>query len=131
MKDQKRVNFKRNEGFRLIFNEPIPATFIILKINGNDVKSKKGEIQILDMSLKGTKIQTKFKLPIPHTRIEMEFVICDEPMHLVGELVWEKQRNQEFIYGVIFDDSAKLLQPQLLQQLKKYASKNKAEKNNR
>ncbi|RUL53206.1 PilZ domain-containing protein [Lysinibacillus antri] len=127
MKDQKRVNFKRNEGFRLIFNQPIPATFIILKISGKDVKSKKGEIQILDMSLKGAKIQTKFKLPIPNTRIEMEFVICDKPMHLVGELVWEKQSNQEFVYGMIFD-SAMLLQQQLLQELKKYAIKNKPEK---
>ncbi|TSI07394.1 PilZ domain-containing protein [Lysinibacillus sp. BW-2-10] len=127
MKDQKRVNFKRNEGFRLIFNQPIPATFIILKISGKDVKSKKGEIQILDMSLKGAKIQTKFKLPTPNTRIEMEFVIYDKPMHLVGELVWEKQSNQEFIYGMVFDSSM-LLQQQLLQELKKYAIKNKPEK---
>ncbi|WP_066295293.1 PilZ domain-containing protein [Bacillus sp. FJAT-29937] len=116
--------FKRQEGFRLAFNQPIPATFTILQIQGKKVDSNIGEIHILDMSLKGAKIMSQLRLPIPNTKIKMECVIADEPVHITGELIWEKKSYQGFMYGMAFNPVT-YSEQQLLQELKKYVIKNK------
>ncbi|WNS76136.1 PilZ domain-containing protein [Bacillus sp. DTU_2020_1000418_1_SI_GHA_SEK_038] len=117
--------YKRQEGFRLAFNEPIPATFTILNLEGKVDDSQNGFFHILDMSVKGAKIISIKQIHIPNFHIKMECVIVDEPIQMDGELIWEKKRNNEFIYGVSFIPKS-YSEQQLLQELKKYVIKNKS-----
>lgn len=117
--------YKRQEGFRLAFNEPAPADYKILNIEGNADGGKKGIFHILDMSVKGAKVISAQQFHMPNTCIKMECVIVGDPIQMDGQLIWEKKKNKEFIYGVRFI-SQTYSEQQLLQELKKYVIKNKS-----
>lgn len=124
MKDQNKKRFKRNEGFRLSFKEPIQTTFTIHQIEDKDVTSKKGVLSIIDMSLKGAKLISKLSLSVPHTIVSLENPLAEEPFFIEGELIWEKDTTEGFIYGMRFlSDSYS--EEILLQTLKEYVKKNK------
>lgn len=124
MKYQNKKIFKRNEGFRLSFKEPIQTTFTILRIEDKEVTSKKGAISIVDMSLKGAKLISKLSLPVPTTIISLKYPLVEEPFFIEGELIWKKDTTEEFIYGIQFlSDSYS--EETLLQTLKEYVNKNK------
>ncbi|WP_413378389.1 PilZ domain-containing protein [Alkalihalobacillus sp. 1P02AB] len=115
--------FKRNEGFRLLFKEPLVGTMSIKSIQGIGVESNTGAIQIIDMSLKGMKIISELQLPVA-TEILLKFMILDQPFRLRGELIWRKDRQQSCMYGVEFEPHS-YSEKELLDALKKYVVVNK------
>lgn len=124
LKNQSKKVFKRNEGFRLSFKEPIQTTFTILQIEDKEVTSKEGEIRIVDISLKGAKLTCKLSLPVPNTVISIEYSLAKEPFFIHGELIWKKDASEGFIYGIQFLSSS-YSEETLLQTLKEYVNKNK------
>ncbi|USG65015.1 PilZ domain-containing protein [Brevibacillus ruminantium] len=95
------IHFKRQEGFRFTFPAPLAATFAILKIQGREVETKKGEIHLLDISLKGAKAVSPLKVP-EHTQVLIEFTLERTAFSIVGEFIWLKQSQEGFVYGVRF-----------------------------
>jgi hypothetical protein len=116
--------YKRNEGFRLTFKDPIPGTFLILMIQGKSAGENKGILRIIDMSLKGAKVFSTLQLPTPNTQIKMETTINEQPITIDGELIWNKQVNNGHTYGVSFDPHS-YSEQQLLSELKSYVAKTK------
>ncbi|MBE4907531.1 PilZ domain-containing protein [Bacillus luteolus] len=113
--------YKRNEGFRLSFKNPIPATFLILMMQGKSAGANKGMLTIIDMSLKGAKVFSTLQLPTPNTQIKIDITINEQPLVIEGELVWSKKVSTGYTYGVSFDPHS-YSEQQLLSELKTYAA---------
>lgn len=124
LKNQSKKTFKRNEGFRLSFKEPVQTTFTILQIEEKEVTSKEGEIKFVDISLKGAKLLCNLSLPVSNTVISIEYPLAKEPFFIQGELIWKKDTSEGFIYGIQFL-SESYSEETLLQTLKEYVNKNK------
>ncbi|NEU29789.1 PilZ domain-containing protein [bacterium LRH843] len=114
--------YRRQEGFRLSFKQPIPATFTIIKMQEKTLESNKGSFHIIDMSLKGAKVISNLELPTPNTHIQMECMILKENLNITGELVWKKKTYEGFVYGVAFQFES-YSERDLLRKLKKYVGK--------
>ncbi|KGA97217.1 hypothetical protein AJ85_03495 [Alkalihalobacillus alcalophilus ATCC 27647 = CGMCC 1.3604] len=115
--------FKRNEGFRLSFKERIVGKMSTRGIQGIDIESNTGSIQIIDMSLKGMKVISELQLPVA-TNVLLVFMILDQPFYLSGELIWRKDRQQSCMYGVKLEPDS-YSEKELLGALKKYVVVNK------
>ena len=75
------MHFKRQEGFRFVFNEPIEASFKLL-INGQPVEALgSSPCKILDISPKGVKMFSEVKFGEYINRatlqVELQFVLED------------------------------------------------------
>jgi len=96
--------YKRNEYFRYTFGEPCDATFRLIK-NANATSememSKKGTCKIIDISPNGLRIYTQFQISIDQLKqVEMQFVLDESPIQIIGEFVWTKRKNDAFEYGI-------------------------------
>lgn len=116
--------YKRNEGFRLTFKNPVPGTFLILMIQGKSAGANKGILTIIDMSLKGAKVFSTLQLPTPNTQIKIETKLNDQPLTIDGELIWSRKTSTGYTYGVSFDPHS-YSEQQLLSQLKAYVATTK------
>ncbi|QOR68178.1 PilZ domain-containing protein [Cytobacillus suaedae] len=116
--------YKRNEGFRLTFENPVPGTFIILMMQGKSAGANKGTLTIIDMSLKGAKVFSTLQLPTPNTQIKIETTITDQPLSIEGELIWSRKSSTGYTYGVLFDIHS-YSEQKLLSELKTYVATNK------
>lgn len=100
--------FKRNEGFRFSFDEPIPADVIIL-VEGKpvDIERTRHKCSILDISPRGMKmfIEGDFgtKLNMTH-QLEIHFVLDMTDIVGIGEILWEKPYGKGKQFGVVFHD---------------------------
>ncbi len=112
--------YKRNEYFRYTFGEPCDATFRLIK-NANGTSevemSKKGACKIMDISPNGLRIYTQFQISIDQLKqVEMQFVLDESPIQIIGEFVWTKRKNDAFEYGIRLmgdHDSEKLITEEL------------------
>jgi len=116
--------FRRKDGFRLVFQKPIKASFKILLLQGREVESKEGTIEILDMSLTGAKVTTSLQIPARKTKIQLKCTINQEQMSMIGELIWEKESYKGNIYGMTFDPKS-YSERQLHTELKNYVKQHK------
>ncbi len=116
-----RMIFKRNEGFRLVFNEPIQSYFSVL-VDGKAVELENNRIacEIIDISPHGIKMGSDFDLTVYRTgnlHIEVFFVIDEQELKGIGEIVWSKNLGNGYQYGVIFNDQP-ALEKAIVDQLK-------------
>ncbi|MDA3128524.1 PilZ domain-containing protein [Aliibacillus thermotolerans] len=118
--------YRRNEGFRLTFKEPIQASIILPK--GKPLKE--ATLHVIDMSLEGAKIMTKWKLPNTEQAIKMRVRIYEKEMRLEGHIVWEKSTFQGYTYGVKLDADTYDVE-ELLEELKRYVRHDAIKLNNR
>ena len=100
------MHFKRQEGFRIVFNEPIEASFKLL-INGQPVEALgSSPCKILDISPKGVKMFSEVKFGEYINRatlqVELQFVLDVTPIQAIGEIVWSKPFGRGNQYGVLF-----------------------------
>lgn len=116
--------FKRQEGFRLAFKEPIEATFILLTVQGEKVTSKKGTAKLLDMSLKGAKMSSKLELPTTDLKLRIEFELNEEKLDIDCGIVWRRLGFKEYLYGLTFDSDS-YEEAKLLAELKGYVVKSR------
>lgn len=104
--------FKRTEGFRFTFGQPIEAKFIVL-IDGKpeNLEVTKLPCEILDVSPHGMKMfafQEVGENSNQRVQLEIHFVLDEVLIKAVGEIKWKKQYGKGFQYGLIFENQPAL-----------------------
>lgn len=102
--------FKRSEGFRYQFKEPLQTTCTIVE-NGKAVTSEAAIGQIFDISPRGIKLYTTVDLHAGKAicpRLEIRFVIDTQPIVAYGEVMWSKPYMKGKQYGIFFNNQAPL-----------------------
>ena len=98
--------FKRQEGFRYAFGEPLEAGAVVL-IEGKplDVERTRIPCEILDISPRGLKIamgedfnEHKNKV----LQLEIIFILDSTEIKGIGEIVWSKKFGSGYHYGITF-----------------------------
>lgn len=102
------MKFKRQEGFRYVFKEPIEASFQLIQ-DGKFVDSGKCyPCRILDISPKGVKMFSEVKLGEylnqATLQMQLEFVLDVATIQAIGEVVWLKSFGRGDQYGILFQD---------------------------
>lgn len=85
--------FKRKEGFRFVFNEPIEAKFVLHHKDGQAVDQPSRPCKILDISPRGIKIFTNAEIGQYNNesvQIEVDFILDDTNIRAIGEIVWSR-----------------------------------------
>ena len=99
------MHFKRQEGFRFVFNEPIEASFKIL-IDGQAVDAAENPGEILDISPRGIKMFSEVDLGEyinkANLQIEVQFILNVTTIQAIGEIVWSKVFGRGHQYGIQF-----------------------------
>ena len=98
--------FKRQEGFRYAFGDPLEAEAVVL-IEGKplDVEQTRIPCEILDISPRGLKIaigedfnEHKNKV----LQLEISFILDSTEIKGIGEIVWSKKFGSGYHYGITF-----------------------------
>ncbi len=106
------MQFKRSEGFRYEFPNPINANFKIL-VNGlaENIEQPVYECQIHDISPRGMKMFSEVGFGEHSNKIlqlEIHFILDEVAITAVGNIVWEKPYAKGRLYGLIFLNQPKL-----------------------
>ncbi|RKJ29777.1 PilZ domain-containing protein [Butyricicoccus sp. 1XD8-22] len=100
--------FKRQEGFRFVFNEPIEASFVVISTGEkSDAQKIKHSCKILDLSARGLKIYTEAEIGEYKNKpfsLEIHFVLDVTQIHAVGEIIWSRPFGQGRQYGIQLPD---------------------------
>ena len=98
--------FKRQEGFRYAFGEPLEAGVVVL-IDGKPLDIERTQIpgKILDISPRGLKMQAQedfneYKNKM--LQLEISFVLDTTEIRGIGEIVWSKKFGSGYHYGITF-----------------------------
>ncbi|TSI04293.1 PilZ domain-containing protein [Lysinibacillus sp. BW-2-10] len=98
------MNFRRKEGFRFVFNDPIEANFKIY-INGQLASADKYNGKILDISPRGMKMfcgpEIGEYLRSTTLQVEVQFVLDVTTIRALGDVVWSKPLGSGFQCGII------------------------------
>ncbi|MDI7740492.1 PilZ domain-containing protein [Lysinibacillus fusiformis] len=117
--------FKRDEGFRYTFSQPIPAIFTFHQINDREVKSSPGMADIIDISPEGMRISSKLLIPDigADVVLTLKFKLNGEELTFDGKIVWYKEMGKLTEYGInlIVDDSEKDI---IIKELKVFSKNN-------
>lgn len=100
--------FKRQEGFRFSFGEPLDAGFIVL-IDGKPVGGvdNRQACKVLDISPRGIKMRTEVDLNSYINKViqlEVFFTLDQVEIRGVGEIVWSKKYGSGYHYGIVFSN---------------------------
>ena len=115
--------YNRNEPFRYTFEKPVPGMFQIVAVDDRVVETSLGEINIIDISPEGAKLQSKLRLPDKKVKIYTHFKLEEREFHFIGDVIWQKQSGNVYQYGVHFllKEKAK---HELIESLKQYVKNN-------
>lgn len=101
----KTMQFKRKEGFRFVFNQPLDTSFKLL-LNGEPVDAESYSCEILDISPRGIKMFSEAKIGEyinkASLQIEIQFILDVTTIQAVGEIVWSKPYGSGHQFGVVF-----------------------------
>nr|WP_106783758.1 PilZ domain-containing protein [Lysinibacillus timonensis] len=113
------MKFKRQEGFRFVFNEPIEAKFVLLSKDArvdseslDDMDKVAYPCKILDLSPQGIKIYSDAKIGeyvLQPFQLEIHFVLDVTDIKAIGEIVWSKPFGQGKQYGVHIIDQPEIV----------------------
>lgn len=95
--------YRRHEGFRYTFNEPIECYFKLIKIDDREINSDYGNGHIIDISPTGIKLNSSLNLSHSNSliKIEINFTIAGTSFDLPGIILWQKKGyHQDYYYGV-------------------------------
>ena len=98
--------FKRQEGFRFAFGEPLEAQFVVL-LDGNagTLERERNACKVLDISPRGMKILTDVNLKnffAKSIQLEMYFSLDLLEIKAIADIVWSKPYGSNFQYGLTF-----------------------------
>lgn len=98
--------FKRKEGFRYAFGEPLEAGAVIL-IDGKPLGIERTRIpcKILDISPRGLKLMidedfSEYKNKV--LQLEISFILDAAEIRGIGEIIWSKKFGSGYHYGITF-----------------------------
>lgn len=118
--------YKRNEFYRYTFEEPCDATFRLI-IDTNETSqvelSNRGNCRIIDISPNGLRMSSEFKISIDQLKhIEMQFILDELTIRMVGNFVWSHKKPYGYEYGVRLlgdEESEKIITSELKNRRKK------------
>ncbi|MBM7693157.1 hypothetical protein JOC77_002596 [Peribacillus deserti] len=94
------MQYKRAEPFRFALQTPLAGFFTISSLNGIGGKSKKGEIEVLDISPNGLRFKSGLELPVDENiELIVSFKLNQTMLSLPGTLVWSKVYFGKWLYG--------------------------------
>lgn len=125
--------FKRTEGFRFAFGEPIAASFVIL-VDGKslDIEGTKYPCEIMDISPHGMKMFSSKEIGEHNNKLvqlEVQFILDEALIKATGEIVWSKAFGSNFQYGLVFENQA-AVENLIISELKIRRKKEVGQKNN-
>ncbi|WP_409294560.1 PilZ domain-containing protein [Peribacillus sp. SCS-26] len=88
------MQYKREEPFRFSLQTPVPGTFTISRNS-----SKKGKLDIVDISPNGLKFQTDLDLPDKDLELTVSFQLNESMLVMHGTTVWKKRHFGKYLYG--------------------------------
>ena len=114
------MKYNRDEPFRFTFTPPIPGFFSITRLKGVNGLSRKGQMELLDISLRGVKFQSSLDLPTTNEiELLLTFSLNEEEFILSGDIVWKQEGYKKYTYGFVFNDDPSL-NKRIIEELKKY-----------
>ncbi|PLS16479.1 hypothetical protein CVD28_15430 [Bacillus sp. M6-12] len=124
------MKYKREESFRFSFPVPVPGHFFITKINGEQGVSKKGVMELLDISPKGAKFRSVLNFPLnPDLELTLSFQLNSSAINLSGSIVWQKIQTGKYLYGFSIKQTEDA-QATLIKELKLYRKNQKGNQHN-
>ena len=98
--------FKRKEGFRFAFEQPVKAAFRLTK-NGDPIDPQASciPVDILDISPKGMKITTSYEIDDALTdEVQLFIIYCLDTIEIqsCGEIGWKRPGGEGYMYGLYF-----------------------------
>lgn len=99
--------YKRQEGFRFVFNEPIDAQFYLL-VNGKRVDLVLHPCKIIDISPRGMKVYTESHIATlgqyanDLMQFEMHFILDVTKIKALGQVRWSKPYATGAQFGLFF-----------------------------
>ena len=124
--------FKRQEGFRFKFKEPIQITFAIYE-NGKVNHGQTAMADLLDISPRGLKMFTEVDLGINPPPLDIHFVLDTQEVRAYGEVIWSRPFGNGKQYGIYINNQAPvedLIVEELKLRRKKEAAEAKKQNNN-
>ncbi|RXT06526.1 PilZ domain-containing protein [Ammoniphilus sp. CFH 90114] len=116
--------YRRQEGFRFVFNPPIIGSFQLTHIQGVETNSDKwGFMSVLDISLSGAKLATDLDFPHLKSKIVAKLKIHEHELNLIGDIVWKKKGVPHCLYGIKFTDAS--YKERIFTELKGYRAEKK------
>lgn len=83
------MKFKRQEGFRFKFEEPVNMTFAIYE-NGKVDHAQTAMADLLDISPRGLKMFTEVDLGFRPSPLDLRFVLDTREIRVYGEVIWSR-----------------------------------------
>lgn len=102
------MNFKRKEGFRYVFNEPLSGKFTLIT-NGRTLGHEYYPCKILDISPRGMKLFSEAEINeymVSTLKFEIHFILDVTNIRAVGDIVWSKPYGAGKQYGILLQDQA-------------------------
>lgn len=85
--------FKRQEGFRFKFEEPVTMTFAIYE-DGRVNQEQTAMAELLDISPRGLKMFTEVDLGVNPPPLDLRFVLDTREVRAYGEIIWSRPLGQ-------------------------------------
>ncbi len=95
--------FKRQEGFRFKFEEPVTMTFAIYE-DGRVNQEQTAMAELLDISPRGLKMFTEVDLGVNPPPLDLRFVLDTREVRAYGEIIWSRPFGTGKQYGVFFNN---------------------------
>ncbi len=99
--------FKRQEGFRFKFEEPVQITFAVYE-NGRVNHGQTAMAELLDISPRGLKMYTEVNLGVNPPPLDIHFVLDTQEVRAYGEVIWSRPFGSGKQYGVYFNDQGRV-----------------------
>ncbi len=99
--------FKRQEGFRFKFEEPVQITFAVYE-NGRVNHGQTAMAELLDISPRGLKMYTEVDLGANPPPLDIHFVLDTQEVRAYGEVIWSRPFGSGKQYGVYFNDQGRV-----------------------
>lgn len=117
--------FKRQEGFRFKFEEPVTMTFAIYE-DGRVNQEQTAMAELLDISPRGLKMFTEVDLGVNPPPLDLRFVLDTREVRAYGEIIWSRPFGTGKQYGVLFDNQG-AVEDLIVEELKLRRKKEAAE----
>ena len=117
--------FKRQEGFRFKFEEPVTMTFAIYE-DGRVNQEQTAMAELLDISPRGLKMFTEVDLGVNPPPLDFRFVLDTREVRAYGEIIWSRPFGTGKQYGVFFNNQG-AVEDLIVEELKLRRKKEAAE----
>lgn len=117
--------FKRQEGFRFKFEEPVTMTFAIYE-DGRVNQEQTAMAELLDISPRGLKMFTEVDLGVNPPPLDLRFVLDTREVRTYGEIIWSRPFGTGKQYGVFFNNQG-AVEDLIVEELKLRRKKEAAE----